>query len=255
MRIEKGCLILALGILLSLPTGIKSFAAELPLDVEENYREMGMSEEEIISVKDELKDVGLNNNYITNTEKEFYIRQGIKTEDMEKMQEEANQSEGNYESDDQAESLIAARASHGSYPIEEGTILVTKDKVGGVVPLGHAAIVTSRDWVVEAHPLQGVHYGKNNWNVTRNTCYGLKVHTLSKQQRFEVASWCGRKNTLPYNFKFYNVETRSAFYCSHLVWAGFKDKYNVDLNGGQYGKAIYPPEMIDSGYVYRIYIK
>lgn len=198
MRIEKGCLILALGILLSLPIGIKSFAAELPLDVEENYREMGMSEEEIISVKDELKDVGLNNNYITNTEKEFYIRQGIKTEDMEKMQEEANQSEGNYESDDQAESLIAARASHGPYPIEEGTILVTKDKVDGVVHLGHAAIVTSRDWV---------------------------------------------------------VETRSAFYCSHLVWAGFKDKYNVDLNGGQYGKAIYPPEMIDSGYVYRIYIK
>lgn len=53
----------------------------------------------------------------------------------------------------------------------------------------------------------------------------------------------------------YVTDAEKKFYCSHLVWAGFKDKYNIDLNGGQYGKAIYPPEIIDSGYVYRIYIK
>lgn len=53
----------------------------------------------------------------------------------------------------------------------------------------------------------------------------------------------------------YVTDTEKKFYCSHLVWTGFKNKYNIDLNGGQYGKAIYPPEIIDSGYVYRIYIK
>lgn len=99
------------------------------------------------------------------------------------------------------------RASHGTYPGKQGIILVTKDKMGGVVPLGHAAITTSKTHVMEAHTFQGVHYGLNDWNRTKDTCYG------------------------------------------------FKDKYNIDLNGGQYGKAIYPPEMIDSGYVYRIYIQ
>lgn len=35
---------------------------------------------------------------------------------------------------------------------------------------------------------------------------------------------------------------------------GFSES-DLDLNGGQFGQAIYPPEMIDSGYVYKIYIK
>lgn len=231
-------------------SSIISSAQELSQEVIDNYRYMGMSDEEIDKINEELKDKD-DPNYVTETEQRFYIeKMGIKEEDMYNMLEEQRiKEESGYKYNKYS------FRTHGTYPTEKGIILVTKDKVAGVIPLGHAAIILNNKEVVEAHPDQGVHTGRNNWNSTRTTVYGLKVHKLSQSQRAEVATWCGRKRTLPYNWNFYDVNTRSKFYCSQLVWAGFKDLYNVDLNGGQYGQAIYPPEMIDSGYVYRIYIK
>lgn len=219
------------------------FAAELSQENENNYRIMGMSEEDIQRVKEELK-LEESDNAITETERKFYIDMGIKEEDLDNMISDSLSTDNE----------IATRV-HGTYPREKGIILVTKDKVAGVVPLGHAAIVYNHYYVIESNPGSGVHKGDNNWWKTRNITYGLKVHTLSQYQREQVADWCSRKQTLPYNWNFYDVNTRSKFYCSQLVWAGFKDKYNVDLNGGQYGQAIYPPEIINSGYVLRIYIK
>ena len=218
-------------------------AAELPKEVEENYRIMGMSDEDIRNIKIELKSEN-SDNALTNTEREFYKNRGFSDSDLDLM---VSNSSG-------LESQVALRV-HGSYPREKGIILVTKDKIDGVVPLGHAAIVYNHYLVVESDAQDGVHYGDNNWWKTRKITYGLKVHTLSQYERGQVADWCSRKRTLPYNWNFYDVDTRSRFYCSQLVWAGFKDIYNVDLNGGQFGQAIYPPEMIDSGYVYKIYIK
>ncbi|WP_349820066.1 hypothetical protein [Catenibacterium sp. RTP21428st1_D7_RTP21428_210409] len=55
--------------------------------------------------------------------------------------------------------------------------------------------------------------------------------------------------------KYYDVNTRSKFYCSQLVWAGFKDKYNVDLNTSQYGAAVHPLELVSSDKTMILYKK
>lgn len=78
---KKMSLCVITGMVLSLLMTVQTFGAELSGEVEANYRAMGMTEAEIMSVKNELSDVD-DPNYITNTEKEFYIRMGIKPEDI-----------------------------------------------------------------------------------------------------------------------------------------------------------------------------
>lgn len=135
---KKMSLCVISGMVLSLLMTVQTFGAELSGEVEANYRAMGMTEAEIMSVKNELSDVD-DPNYITNTEKEFYIRMGIKPEDMEQMQKDSDVDAKEY-SEDIREEPAMMRASHGTYPEKQGIILVTKDKIGGVVPLGHAAL-------------------------------------------------------------------------------------------------------------------
>lgn len=251
MRYLKIFSAFVLSSILMLSSGFVSIAQDLSEEQVQNYKSMGMTDDDLQKIREELKHQE-NPNYVTKTEQDFYInKMGIREEDMNQMIKEQEMiGDGKHEYDD-----IQLFRIHGSYPKEKGIILVTKDKLAGIVPLGHAAIVYNEASVVEANPGEGVHVGKNNWNKTRITVYGLKVHKISAADRAKVADWCMRKKTLPYNPNFYDVNTRKRFYCSQLVWAGFKDIFNIDLNGGQYGQAIYPPEMIDSGYVYRIYIK
>ncbi|GFZ32937.1 hydrolase [Clostridium zeae] len=150
----------------------------------------------------------------------------------------------------QTSSLTAI--SGGTYPTRKGVILVTDDKYSGIIPLGHGAIVYSASEVVEALNT-GVVIGKNNWNTTRNSCAAGTVTSTTVDQDAAAAEWCKSKVGTPYNYDYYNMSTRSKFYCSQLVWASFKDNYGIDLNTDSYdistfgytiASAIHPTELL-----------
>ena len=64
-----------------------------------------------------------------------------------------------------------------------------------------------------------------------------------------------------YNFNYYDIKTTKAFYCSQLIWAGYKRLYNINLNTKAYDigdkKAIGPLEFVTKSCsnVYPIYMK
>lgn len=58
-----------------------------------------------------------------------------------------------------------------------------------------------------------------------------------------------------YNYNFLNVNTRTKFYCSQLVWASYLDLYEIDLNTSTLGNIITPMELVNTDKTYTIYSK
>lgn len=152
-------------------------------------------------------------------------------------------------------------STSGIYPERKGVILVTGDKYMGIIPLGHSAIVYSTTQVVESIS-DGVVFGKNNWNTSKGSCVAVTVSSTSAAQDASAADWCSGKVGLPYNYDYYNMDTRSKFYCSQLVWASFNDNYGIDLNTDEFdiflfgikvSRAIHPYELATNDKVYVIY--
>lgn len=148
---------------------------------------------------------------------------------------------------------IATRAT-GSYPTRKGVILVTDDKYKGVVPTGHAAIVYSSNRVVESLE-NGVVTGANNWNTSKSTCYGVTVKGTTTSEDADAADWCYNQLNKPYNWIWMDKERRDAFYCSHLVYAAFIDKYGINIDTDAFFSAIHPSEIVDSSNTTIIYKK
>ena len=73
------------------------------------------------------------------------------------------------------------------YPTTKGRILVTGDAYKNLIPTGHAAIVYSQNRVVEALS-NGVVTGKNDWNKSKNTCWGLYVTDVTENQAKKVGT-------------------------------------------------------------------
>lgn len=135
------------------------------------------------------------------------------------------------------------------YPIAKGFILVTKDKYKGAVPTGHAGIIYSEGTVIEAMP-EGVVRKSNKWYSRYKTCYGAYVKNTSQAQKNKAANWANKQVGKPYNYNFYNPNTRKAFYCSQLVWAAYKDTLGINLeNAALCGNAIHPSELLMSSRV------
>lgn len=183
--------------------------------------------------------------------------QVFKNEDIEKAIKEADQKP--IESD----GSVTLRSSAGRYPRKKGTILVTSDKYMGVLPTGHAAIVYSHDRVVEANKLR-VEFGKNNWFKNKEQVYGVVVRNLSNTAMQRAADYCRRQLGKPYNYLYYRLDRRDAFYCSHLVYAAHKDLFRIDLNtnandftapSGVRWKAIHPMELVNTHKTRLIYRK
>ncbi len=152
---------------------------------------------------------------------------------------------------------MAKRVEKGVYPTRRGTILVTEDWVYRILPTGHAAIVWDKDHVVEAQS-QGVIVGKNNWKSERREFYGLTVKRTTREQDEKAAEWCMRQKGKPYNYNYFDKNTREKFYCSQLVWAAFKDLYNIDLSDvgwrpGTWSTAVHPMELYTSKETKTIY--
>ena len=148
---------------------------------------------------------------------------------------------------------IATRAT-GSYLTRKGVILVTDDKYKGVVPTGHAAIVYSSNRVVESLE-NGVVTGANNWNTSKSTCYGVTVKGTTTSEDADAADWCYNQLNKPYNWIWMDKERRDAFYCSHLVYAAFIDKYGINIDTDAFFSAIHPSEIVDSSNTTIIYKK
>lgn len=155
--------------------------------------------------------------------------------------------------DKETGSMSPAKAS-GSYPKRKGVILATADAYKGLIPTGHAAIVYDPQHVIEAVG-KGVVKGGNRWYRTKKTCWGVTVKKISAKKDAAAAEWCKRQLGKPYNYNYFNIKTRAKFYCSHLVWASFRDKYRIDLNTSAFGIAIHPLELVSTSKTRTVYKK
>ncbi len=145
---------------------------------------------------------------------------------------------------------------YGEYPTRKGTILVTHDALfGGLV--GHAAIVYSSTQIIHAAP-QGVIIDKNNWRTVREGGFvGLAVRDTDVKTDALVAEWCKEQVGASYCLLPFMWKERDVFYCSHLVYCGYKDIAGVDLNTKVpwYPGLVAPYELIRSPETYLIYAK
>lgn len=151
------------------------------------------------------------------------------------------------------------KSTKGKYPTRKGVILVTSTgKVANVV--GHVAIVYSSGYVIEALK-SGVVIGKNNWKTKKKNMAAVTVRDTTIKQDAKVSDWCKKQKNKAYNFDYYNINSKKKYYCSQLVWAGYKNLYKIDLNTKAYDvkktKAIGPYEFVrkSSSKIYPVYIK
>lgn len=140
----------------------------------------------------------------------------------------------------------------GNGVFRKGLILGTDDPVAGLFPTGHAAILYDpvSNTAMSSFPqfasrndpqLEGVQTEPNDWWDFHGTCFVVDVTSTTNAQEVEVANWCHNQTGKPYNLAFWDTSTRDSFYCSQLVWAGFKDLYGIDLwNDEGWGGMIHP---------------
>lgn len=155
---------------------------------------------------------------------------------------------------DKSERLAVSTASTGTYPTRYGVILVTEDKYKGLIPTGHAAIIWTSTTVVESLS-NGVTTGPNDWNTSKNTCYGITVSGTTTAQDNAASNWCYKQIGKPYNYNYLDKNTRAKFYCSQLIYAAYLDNYNINIDTSAFVTAVHPMELVNSSNTYTIYIK
>lgn len=128
---------------------------------------------------------------------------------------------------------LQLRGTSGNQPSRKGTILVTSDAYKGLIPTGHAAMVWSAKLVIES-VANGVKWGVNDWQDSKREAFGTTVKSTTAAQDAKAADWAKAKIGKPYNLAYWNIDTRTKFYCSQLVWAAFKDKFTINLNTSEY---------------------
>lgn len=150
---------------------------------------------------------------------------------------------------------------YGSYPVRPGVILVTPDLYKNLIPTGHAAIVWRHSTLVEAIDV-GVQRRPNNWYATKTQAYGVALSRTTTAQDAAAAEWADAQVGKPYLYPWYDNGTgyfntwhRDMFYCSHLVWAAFKDLYGINLDTSSFGSAVYPMELVWTDQTYLVYRK
>lgn len=146
-------------------------------------------------------------------------------------------------------------ASVGSYPTRNGVMLVTSDSNILGYHMGHAGIIWTSTITVEAKP-GGVYRYPNTWASQYTHVQGISVKSTTQAQDNSASNWCNARNAYPYNPNFFNTGTRTAFYCSQLVWAAYKDMYgiNIDQNTSVLG-CIVPVDLPNEPTNYILYVK
>ncbi|SMO34267.1 YiiX/YebB-like N1pC/P60 family cysteine hydrolase [Propioniciclava tarda] len=157
-------------------------------------------------------------------------------------------------------STVQSTVLSGSFPTRRGTFLVemptTNNATYWYQPYtGHAAMVYSQYSIVESLR-EGVRWTQarlwaaRTWDVFGGTVIGTSVAQDSAagdyaaRQAGAFANYSSAGIGKPYNSNFYDVDTRSKFYCSQLVWAAFKDTASINLDTSAFLWAIHPYELI-----------
>lgn len=151
--------------------------------------------------------------------------------------------------------------SYGTYPRRKGVILVTDSFSGTSIPLaGHSGIIWSGALTEESFAkalspkkIDGVWFYDNDWDkrYDRSKVMGLSVKGTSVYMDEAVANWAEKQEGKPYNINFWDWKTRSKFYCSQLVYAGFLDVAGIDIWG--YNDIVYPADLAHSNKTELIY--
>lgn len=103
----------------------------------------------------------------------------------------------------------------------------------------------------ESNPSSGVRFNTyNNQNGFKraNRAVILRVNA-SYSTRSSAAQWVAGKSYKPYNYNFFDRDTRSKFYCSQLVWAAYKDGAGIDQDSNG-APAVSPDDVYFSNYNY-----
>lgn len=114
----------------------------------------------------------------------------------------------------------------------KGAILVTKDNLTGLVPfVGHVAIVLNSRQVIQASPFGGVHYGPNDWDTSKITCYSIVPKNSTKKKCADAANWAQEQIGKNYNvfFNLWKNPDAKSFYCSQIIWAAYYNSCKIDL--------------------------
>lgn len=138
------------------------------------------------------------------------------------------------------------------YPTRAGIILVTTDGSFGSL-VGHAGIIWSSKTTIESFPSTGVKKFKNDWDSRYKKVWAVTTKKLIANQENAVSNWCANQVGKPYNWEFTKPHLRNKFYCSQLVYAGFLDKYNLNLNYGSW--IVFPYDLVRTNNTYIIYKK
>lgn len=118
---------------------------------------------------------------------------------------------------------------------------------------GHAAIVAPTSYgrgVIEAVP-EGVRFRAGEW--TKGKVWQVSAKATSIQEDEEVSIWAANKIGSPYHYNYLDTSTRDRFYCSHLVWAAFKDVAGIDIGSGRWLSIILPYELMNDNYTRLVY--
>lgn len=173
------------------------------------------------------------------------------TERMEKELIEIGLSKVNYyEKTNRMNVASASTFTTGSWSWRDGIICITESHVSVAFNNGHAGIMgiaPDYNMTYEANPASGVTIcpgdyqsrfpGKNVWQVD--------VTSTDDGQDEAAAQWT--RNRIGYSYGFpITLSNRSKFYCSHLIYAAFKDTANVDLDTSAFPGFIHPFELFAS---------
>ena len=111
-----------------------------------------------------------------------------------------------------------------------GAILITTDNE--IIPfVGHAGMIINSHQIIESSCFEGVHYGPNDWDISKKTCYCSVPKSISRQKSFLAANWSQNQINKKYNYNFFNWRNAEAkkFYCSQIIWTAYYKTCQTDI--------------------------
>ena len=141
----------------------------------------------------------------------------------------------------------------------DGVICVTNSvsTIAGIkVDHGHAGIIAAEPYyyaTIEANRDKGVHVAYGDWmQKYTGTIWQVGVNSTSVQEDHLAAVSAAEHLHKKYKFPVM-LDNRNEFYCSHLVYAAYKDATGVDLAVGKIPGLILPYDLLNPDIVSLIY--
>ena len=136
-----------------------------------------------------------------------------------------------------------------------GAILITDDNE--IIPfVGHAGMIINSRQIIESSCFEGVHYGPNDWDISKKTCYCSIPRQSTRQKCLLAANWSQQQINKKYNYNFFDWTNNKAtkFYCSQIIWTAYKNACQIDLVP-EHPFVLLPSEFISSPATKIIYLK